>query len=207
MNIAILLTGISLKLDGHKSRDWRLTCDNIKNNIIECWGGVNTNIYLTTYNNNDNTELLEYYKPKKYNILEFEGSDQRLTYLNGLELLLDEDVDFIISTRFDIHFKQKICDLDIKFDKFNFLFRERGYRFKNFVSDNIFLFPKKYLKDLINSVYSEYKTPSGTNHLGNSMDLHNTYNRLLHLGEDNLNVISHINEVSMNNSFYKIIRY
>jgi hypothetical protein len=201
MKIAVLLTGISYKKDGYRDRDWKLTYENIQNNVINCWLGYNVNVYLTTYDNNDNTELLESYNPKKYGILKYEESDQRLTYVKSLEMLLDEDVDFIVSTRFDIHFKEKLSNIAIKFDKFNFLFKEREWDNINFVTDNLFMFPKTYLNDLMMAIKNEYENPK---RIGCS-DLHNIYNRLIHL-DSNLNIISDINELSDENSFYKLIR-
>lgn len=202
MKIAVLLTGLSYKKEGYTDRDWKLTANNIKENIIDCWIEDSTDVYLTTYDNNDNTELLDFYKPKKFNILNYKGSDQRLTYIKSLELLLNEPIDFIISTRFDIHFKEKLCYLNINFDKFNFLFNERGWEHKKFVTDNLFMFPKKYLNDFISVIQCEYETPARSN----CSDLHNLYNRLSYLGENNINVISPTNELSNDNSFYKLIR-
>jgi hypothetical protein len=201
MKIGVLLTGISYIKNTYTNRDWRLTSDNITDTVINSWNTDNINVYLTTYDNNDNTELLEYYKPKKHKLLEYEGSDQRLTYIKSLELLLDEDIDFIVSTRFDIYFKQKLSNLNINFDKFNFLFKEVGWSHENFVTDNLFMFPKKYLNDFMITINNEYENPKRID----CSDLHNIYNRLSYL-DTNLNIISNVLELSNDNSFYKLIR-
>jgi hypothetical protein len=82
-----------------------------------------------------------------------DGSHQRLTFLSGLCLVEEEELDVLITTRFDIHFNQKITDLKPDFDKFNFMFKEKGmWETHKFVGDTTFVFPFRYLYDLYDAV-------------------------------------------------------
>ena len=151
MKIGILLTGVSYGYNvGHEKadRDWNLTKDNLKTNLIDCFKDTDdVSVYLTTYKHPTNQEVFDFYQPKKLLLLDYEGSRQRTTYAQGLRNVLDEDLDFIIIGRFDIIFKQKITDLNIDFNKFNFIFREiePHWTKDKFVSDTFFAFPKKFL--------------------------------------------------------------
>jgi hypothetical protein len=200
MRIGINLVGVS---KGLKNRDWKNTSDNIKENLINGWGDNEVYVYVTTYYNDSINELLYFYNPINYKILQYKNSDQRLTYIESLKNIEYEPLDFIISTRFDIKFKNSISNLDIKYDKFNFLFKEKGWWDNhNFVTDNIFLFDTKYTGFFIESIYDFYKKP-----YRDCPDLHPTYRYIKpKIGEENINIISNIEEISTNNSFYTLIR-
>jgi hypothetical protein len=139
MKIGINLVGI---YKGGRT-NYNSTKKSLMNNVINCWD-EKPNIYLTTYSSDEDNDLINFYNPIKYQFLEFDKSSQRKTNIKNLEQLKDEDVDFIISTRFDIDFHKKISNFNIDYNKINFLFRESPPN-TNQVCDVIFCYPKKYL--------------------------------------------------------------
>jgi hypothetical protein len=201
MNVAVLLTGVSY---GARSRDWRTTSASVYDKVIDCWGEHNVSVYLTTYNHPSIEELLGFYNPKKHLILDYDGSDQRITYAKSLELLEGEDIDLVVATRFDIDFHDKLSEYPIDYNKFNFLFREGNgwWESDRFTNDNLFIFPNKYRGAMVDVVYSLHSNP----HRGQS-DLHPLYSRLAPIiNENNTNFLSEEHELSHNNTQYKLIR-
>lgn len=206
MKIGLNLVGISHTKDGSDNYFWQKS--NIKENIIDSIGTENkVNVYLTTYFNDENTKnLIDYYSPKNINILNWEKSDQRLTYISSLEQLLDEDIDLIISTRFDIFFHKKFNEINnFDFSKFNFLFKEAGWWGNSrFTTDNFYVFSKEYLKFFIESIDELYKKPPRPG----SLDLHGIYNFILpKIGENNINIVSDEEQLSTKNNFYNLTRF
>jgi hypothetical protein len=198
MNIGINLAGIS---SGKRSRNWNNTSQSIKDNIIDCWDSHTVNTYVTTYDHSTIPQLLEYYKPKKYNILNIEGSDQRLTYKSSLEMLQDQDLDFIISTRFDIEFFKSASSIGMDFNKFNILFPEI-YENSTFVCDTFFSLPKKYLHPFIESVQYMYDNPARAN----CTDMHAISTVISDKIDGNIHIVSNEPELSNTNSFYTLHR-
>lgn len=198
MNIGINIVGIS---SGNRARNWLDTFNSIKENIIGCWGDHSINTYITTYEHSSISQLLDYYKPKKYLLLPFEDSDQRLTYKKSLELLQDQDLDFIISTRFDIDFFKPVSLLSFDFNKFNVLFPE-NYQKKEFVCDNFFAFPKEHLPSFIESVQYMYDNP----YRSNCTDLHAACMVIGEKIENKIHMLSSEPQYSHDNSFYILRR-
>jgi hypothetical protein len=155
MKIGIVLTGLVSIL---RNRDWRRTKDNIKENLIDCWPTHETKIYLST--NEITPEILEFYKPGKWaeTIVNFQL--QRRT-LKSIELIQEEDLDFIIFTRPDIVFLDKVSSFNIDFDKFNFLFREihHFYDGRHFTCDNFYALPFKYLDSFRQAILDPENLP------------------------------------------------
>ncbi len=197
MNIGINIVGISF---GSRNRDWKETKDSIKKNIIECWDGHSVSTYITTYDSETVSDLIEYYSPKKHQILSLDGSDQRLTYKKSLENLRDEDLDFIISTRFDIDFFNPISKMSMDLDKFNILFNESGY--PKYVCDNFFGFPKKHLEAFIESTQDMYDKPARAY----CADLHDVKNVIEGKINGHIHIVSKDEQLSNNNSFYTLKR-
>lgn len=196
MKIGINLVGIASDVNGKdsmgysgtsKERDWQLGKDYILSKVINCWEEHDVKTYLFSYENYDTNDIVEFYKPKKYKFIPFEGSHQQLTFLQSLENLLDEDLDIIISTRFDINFKQNLSKYNIDFDKSNFLFRESDgwWPIHKFTCDNLFVIPKKHLTSWIQSVKNLRENPPRPN-----PDLHGLCKYLIELiGEENINFL------------------
>ena len=205
MKIGICLTGVCY--DTNRSKDWRKCVDNIK----RTFGDVE--YYITTYNTQFNTDIINVYNPKKIQFLD--GGTQRSTYIKSLENIKNEDVDFLICTRFDILFKKNINELNLDYTKFNFLFKEKGNwdRIVNgvnvrFVTDNFFAFPIKYKNIFTNCIKgldnSKYLVNNLLNHPLTFM--HHIYDGSEPKLIDNVeyHFISEIEENSNINSFYKL---
>lgn len=201
MKIGINLVGISYL---EPSVNWNNTKYKIQKNFINCWQGHDVSVYTTTYGTNAINELLDFYKPKKYTILSYFNSDQRLTYLLSLLQLIREDIDIIISSRYDIDFFKELSTYPIHLDKFNFLFREKHHwDDHNFVTDNLFIFPKRFLIHTIEAVRKLYFEP----YRECCSDLHPMYRIISELiGNDNINFLSSDHENSLVNSHYKLNR-
>jgi len=207
MKLGINLVGI---YKGYRNRNFNETKESIKKNIIDCWG-LNTEVYITTYYSDDDNNLINFFKPKKYQFLDFENSTQRKTYLKSLEQLKNEDLDFIISTRFDIDFFKKLNNLNINFDKFNFLFKEYE-NYKNInndthVSDTLFCFPKKYLINFIDSLELIIKTYTCKRRRNPSFNqhMHNIYNHI-NIPKNDIHFIIEGYHYSHLNNIYKLKR-
>jgi hypothetical protein len=204
LKMGISLVGGSFGYIGlnHNAKDWRLTCDNIKSNLFD--GFPNKKVYTTTYNSETIPRLLDFYNPTKALIIPYTDSHQRTTYIQSLKNLVDEDVDFIISTRFDIEFSQPVYNYNFNFNKFNFMFREIEpyWSDSQFVSDSLFAFPKKYLKPFIEAIEREHNSPYRI-----LPDLHAMYRHMSYIiGVDNIHFLHEGCWNSNENPIYKIIR-
>lgn len=204
MKLGIVLTGASYgkKIGNNQfDRDWNLSKDNIKSNLIDCFANDEVSVYITTYKGPDNLDLIDFYQPKKSLVLDYEGSHQRTTYMEGLRNLLNEDLDFIISTRFDIHFNSLVSQYDFDYNKLNFLFRDTEPHWSNtrYVGDCLHGIPKKYLEQFIKAIEDE--------HNSGGWFMHGLYNRMVPvIGEDKIHFLFDGNHNSNSNIFYQLIR-
>jgi hypothetical protein len=213
MRIAVCLIGMSY-YDGNslQKRDWRNCVDNIKNFFKE----IDVRYYITTYNSQFNDDIIQAYNPVKSLFLNIDENTQRGTYIKALNNV-DDDVDFIICTRFDIFFNKNISDFNIDYNKFNFLFREKGNwdRVVNdinvrFVTDNFFAFPSKYkmiFMNVINNLDRSYYLKN--NLLSHPLTfMHHVFDGSNPKLCDSVDYqfISDIQENSDINSFYKLYR-
>lgn len=208
MKIGIVLTGVSYgKRVGERfaDRDWRDTAENIEENLIIPFEKQHEiSLYLTTYNNFLIEDLINFYQPKKTLILPWANSHQRTTYYESLKQVIDEDLDFIISTRFDVKFNSPVTDYPFQYDKFNFTFREiEPYWSQNkYVNDVLFSFPPKYLKHLLLSIIQEQENPVRL-----KPDLHNMYSHMIKkIGEQNIHFLFEGLHDSSDNPFYQLVR-
>jgi hypothetical protein len=203
MKIGINLVGV---YNGERNRNFNKTKNSILEKVINCWEKNEVNVYLTTYSADEDSELIEFYSPKKYQFIPYKGdySGRNETYRESLGFLEGEDIDFIVSTRFDIHFNQSISSLNIDFNKINFLFREGTTEWENekLVCDNLFCLPFKYREYLIQSLLESNQDGHTFTHS------HRAYSYLLpKIGEENMHFISDINEYSHSNRFYNLMRH
>ena len=204
MKVVSAFSGISYGNPG--KRDWRRCVDNIERNIIKPFA---TDTYITTYHNDYIDDLVLRYKPKKYNLLDYVGSDTRTTYKKTLELLLDVDFDIAITTRFDIRFNEdyKPSDYNIDYDKINLLFKEQDWWNNNrYTCDpQLFcIFPKKYIIEMINTTQELYDYP----HREGCMDLHPFYNYITKkIDSSNINFIFDEESHSHDNKYYILDRW
>jgi hypothetical protein len=199
MKIGISFVGISSGI----GRDCRHCFPNHKSMLIDPFKNkFNTKVYLTSYNSDHMDEIIKLYNPNKYIFNDFDGSHQVLTYIKSLEQLRNENLDFVISTRFDIHFNKNIENVNFNYNKFNALFKERGWwSSMKFTTDNMFAFKYSMLEDFISILQDLYINPSRFG----MTDLHQVFSRMQNkIGIDNTNIISNIDELSNYNIFYSL---
>lgn len=207
--IAILLTGFSYGMRNDTrtvKTDWNQAKHEVKSQVIDCFvsQGHDVSVYLTTYHSEQVEQIVNFYNPKGTLILPFEGSEQRATYIQSLKQMITEDVDVIVSTRFDIAFKQPVTSLNLDFEKFNFFARTDKLRYwvdSRFIDDVIFVFPKRYLPYLIETVEELIAYNNHGEHL------HPTYNRILpKIGESNTNFMVEEYNVATSGKYYELLR-
>jgi hypothetical protein len=154
--IGIALTGeiYNIPRPAARQRDWTLTKDNIKTNLIDSFKkNNNVDVYIATYQDARVNDVINFYSPTKTLLLSPEGSHQRFTYIKSMENLLDQDLDFIIASRFDLFFDHEVINFNWDYDKMNYISPEMmGWESLQFVADTLFGFPKKYLQSFINSI-------------------------------------------------------
>ena len=221
MKIGINLVGVSYN-DGTigRYRNYEDALEgfmtNIVNPLIE--DGHEVFSYLFTYDSSKKENILKAYTPVKstfidpvYNIM---GGGDRLpsgmktisaTYMNSLLRLLNEDLDLVISTRFDINFlKNPFKEYQYDFTKFNFLWREPEYTHLPIVNDTFVVFPYSMLMNVIDSISEmESNPPYGVN-----VAMHNWYLPMVNqVGEDKVQWVcdDFINAIS--NDLYKLMRH
>jgi hypothetical protein len=222
MKIALVFTGISY---GH-GRDFTHCFPTIKETLIDPLAKEHdASIFVCTYAHEREQELLELYHPVKSLFIPFEGSHQVGTYIKSMEQLKGEDFDFVVATRFDIHFHKNIQELGINYKKFNVLFPEKDWYgkwkwwpiwrkvrvlhylrlpyFARHTSDNFFAFPYDMLSDFIQALKEEKAHPTRRG----LMDMHGVFNKLEKiLGKERMNIVSEEEEKSDSNSFYFLCR-
>jgi hypothetical protein len=173
MKIAFLLRGIS---GGEGQRiNWTKCKDSIQKAITDLSVNNTVSVYLVTYIHPSNYDLAKFYNPVKVFLLPLNGSTQRRTSIESIKYLANEDVDVIISTRFDIEFHSDVSEWNFEWNKFNFLHKELTHWDRKFVSDLLFVFPKKYIPEFITAMELEDKNPERPD----CDDLHPIYKHLV----------------------------
>jgi hypothetical protein len=115
---------------------------------------------------------------------------------------MNEDLDFIISTRFDIDFNESLSNYNFDMNKMNFIFRDNLdlWTRNRFVGDCLHGIPKLYLPYFLQALMIE--------HQENSWFMHGIYNRLIDMSFDTAKIhfLLEGNHSSNENSFYNLIR-
>lgn len=202
MRVGIVFRGITTGRSPTQSKDWTLARDNIKETLIGAF--ANPTIYFTTYQHEVLPDVIDFYKPKHVQLIDYYSSDQRRTLWHSLNQVVNEDLDFIIIGRFDIEFKKKITEFNIDYTKFNFIFREtEPYWSQNkYVSDTFFAFPKMFLRYFMEAVNDEIQNPERA-----YSDMHNAYKRLYpKIGRENINFMVDGTHRSDVNDYFAIKR-
>ena len=159
-----------------------------------------------SYKNERADNIIDIYKPVAQTFIDIQGSHQVLTYIKSMEQLRGQDLDFVISTRFDIHFHRIVKDINLDYTKFNALFKEKGWWHwwspKKFTTDNFFAFPYSMLEDFISVLYDLYRNPPRRK----CTDLHQVFYKMQKkIGEDKTNIVSNVDELShKKNLFYSL---
>jgi len=191
--IAIILRGISYTENYHHKYnipkytiDARDTYSSIFNNIIEPLQnkGNQVDIFFVTYKSIIENELNDLYKPVKTYYKDFitiphnkpkEGGFMIMDqHIEGIDLVEEYEkyknikYDNIIITRFDLYFYQKITEININYNVFNYTFYHLVYKPTNAftVEDNFILYPRNK-NNLIKECITEIKntTSNTTTHL------------------------------------------
>lgn len=187
MKIGINLVGVSYN-DGilGRYRDYKDAINEFFEHIVNPLKeeGHEVSFYLCTYLNSKIDELQKDYSPKNfiiapssYNSL---GGGDRVgnfkaissIYIASLEQMRNEDLDLVISTRFDIKFlKNPFKEYNFDFTKFNFLWREPEFTHLPIVNDTFIVFPYNMLGNVIDSIHEmEINPPHNVN-----IAMHNWY--------------------------------
>jgi hypothetical protein len=127
------------------------------------------------------------------------------TYIGSLEQLKNEDLDLIISTRFDINFlKNPFKEYPFDFTKFNFLWREPELVDLPIVNDTFIVFPYSMLNNVIESINEmETNPPHGVN-----IAMHNWYLPMVNqVGEGNVKWVCDKFVNAIDNDLYKLMRH
>ena len=184
------------------NRDWNLTKDSIKLNIIEPlkqYCEVST--HIATYENEQVNDIVHFYNVESGIVLPYENSHQRLTYILALKHLLESEIDFdfVVTTRFDIDFFNPLNHYD--FNKVNFLFKDVDtlWNSSKYTGDCLFGIPKTYIQEFIESVENAHKN--------NEWYMHQIYNNLIgKISEDNCYFLFDGNHASNENNIYQLVR-
>lgn len=200
MKLGIVFTGISY---GY-GRDYSHCFPDIYKFLIEPYSKVHdVKIYLMSYKSEEVDKIIDIYKPTLATFMDFNGSHQVLTYIKSMEQLRGQNLDFIIATRFDIHFHKLMNEIGINNHKFNVLFKEKGWwkwwSSMKFTTDNFFAFPYSMLEDFIAVLYQLYEHPPRDN----CRDLHHAFYQMQkRVGGDHVQIISSFSELSHIPNFY-----
>ena len=223
MKIGINLNGVSYH-DGssYRKRDYSDAIESFKEKIVNYLidKGHEVKLYLFTYDSIKKDDIIKDYNPTKYTFLPEETNFNKatsgdvlsngfrmmtLTTINSLNELANEDLDLVISTRFDINFKQNPFELyDYDFTKCSFLWREPEFVDLPIVNDVFIVFPYNMLQNVMESfIEQETNPPHGVNP-GN----HNLYLPMVkRVGEDNVVwVQEEFGDKGVDNHLYKLER-
>lgn len=221
MKIGINLVGVSYN-DGKvgRYRNYKDAIDSLYENVVNPLKeeGHEIYFYIFSYDSEKAENVLSDYQPiKKVKLLEsyykkYEGSYKvnseikimSAMYLHSLEALLDEDLDVVISTRFDINFfRNPFKEYQYDFTKCNFLWREPEFEHLPIVNDTFIVFPHSMTKNLINAIFElELNPPHGVN-----VGLHNIYLPMVNqVGKENVQWLDDEFKTIQTNTLYKVTR-
>ena len=160
MKIGINLNGVSYH-DGssYRKRIYTDSIDNLMKNVVNPLKekGHEVSFYVFTYDTEKSEDVERDYNPVKstyvsesYKFNQATSGDRlsngwrmmTITTVNSLHQLKEEDLDLVISTRFDINFKQNPFEVyDYDFTKCSFLWREPEFMDLPIVNDTFIVFP------------------------------------------------------------------
>lgn len=187
MKIGINLVGVSYN-DGvsGRYRNYKDAINEFFEHIVNPLKeeGHEISFYLCTYLNSKIEEIQKDYPPKNFIIApssynQLGGGDKvgnfkaiSSIYIVSLEQMRNEDLDLVISTRFDIKFlKNPFKEYNFDFTKFNFLWREPEFTHLPIVNDTFVVFPYNMLGNVIDSIHEmEINPPHNVN-----IAMHNWY--------------------------------
>lgn len=144
MIVGLIFAGICY---GYKSeRDFSHCYPNIKANLIDPLNEKHKVInYVMTYEDTRLNEVVDLLNPVKIFSVPFENSRQNSTRAMAIPLVENEDIDFYIMTRFDVHYNKSLKYFNIDWSKFNFTSKEGNgfWESQRFVGDTFYAWPKR----------------------------------------------------------------
>ena len=222
MKIGINLNGVSYH-DGssYRRRNYADSIEGFTNNVINPLkeSGHEISYYLFTYESEKKDEILKAYNPVKSTFIATESNYNNLTSgdrlpngyrmmtlttINSLNELVEEDLDLVISTRFDINFfKNPFEEYNYDFSKCNFLWREPEFTDLPIVNDTFIVFPHHMIVSLMESLMEQEENPPFGINPGN----HNIYLPMINkVGKENVQWVCD-EFVNVNtNTLYKVMR-
>ena len=116
--------------------------------------------YSATYCSDIKAELMDDYKFTSVTFSEIDNTEsnplvkRNKIFKSTIKLMLEDktDWDLAILTRYDLEFKQYFYNLDIQFDKINFLCRAKWGDDNDLVDDNLYCIPKSLLKSFYDTI-------------------------------------------------------
>lgn len=232
MRIALVMTGVSYGLSNNRIRDWRRTKDIMFRNVIEPLNeNHNLSTYIVTNDNSTIRDIINSYAPQKYKIISYPKKIEPYVrptildmHIEGLRLLLytnnwspkvdvnfecTSSIDFVVMTRFDIMFFDKINTYNFNFEKFNIMTKESESLWEShrYTSDVLFAFPSKYLKLVIQAIEELTKNPYSAGEGHSSTHLHAIYNKIVPLiGEENIHFLHEGYHKTASNKFCSVLQ-
>lgn len=222
MKIAINLVGVSYNSGstGGRYRNYKDSIDNFFINIINPLKEIGHDIsfYLYSYDNEKKYEIENAYLPCKKSVFLNEeynkyGGGHKINnmkimsfiYANSLSNILTEDIDVVISTRYDIDFlKNPFEEFEYDFTKFNFLSIEPEFTHLPLVNDTFIVFPHSMTKNFINAINEMERNPPH----GVDIGMHNLYIPICNeVGKENVKIVSNDTQLSKNKRLYRLTRH
>lgn len=206
MKIAINLVGVSYTELG-RTRKYTDSYDSFIEHIVNPLKeqGHDISFYLSTYDSDKKDDIIKTYNPVKStfldrnfallgggDVVDVEGKPMLImvyTYLNSLLQIKEDnpDIDIIISTRFDMLWKQNPFEnFNFDFNKFNFLFRDHIYTENPLACDTFYVFPYNMIDDLISAIVELNDNPYNGVKIG-LLNLHHPLKQLI--GNENINIV------------------
>jgi len=222
MKIGINLVGVSYN-DGTigRYRNFEDAFDGFMSNVINPLKeeGHEIYFYIFTYDSIKRDEIIKSYSPiiksefthPNYN--GYGGGDKlpngikmiSAAYISSLKQLLNQNLDLIISTRFDINFfKNPFKEYQYDFTKCNFLWREPEFTHLPIVNDTFIVFPYSMTQNLIDAIIEmETNPPNGV-----GVAMHNLYLPMVNqVGEDRVQWVCDEFVNAISNNLYKLMRH
>lgn len=222
MKIGINLVGVSYNSgnQGGRKRDFRDAKNELFEHIVNplIKQGHDVKFYLYSYDNELKDEIECTYQPLikstfiSPQLNQVGGGDKTnynikmmsLMYLSSLQQLKDEDLDLVISTRYDIKFNENPFErYNYDFTKCNFLWREPEYQHIPIINDVFIVFPHKMTSNFYEAIIEMETNPPH----GCGVAMHNLYVPMVHqVGEENVQWVDDDFKTAFDNDLYKLTR-
>jgi len=209
MKLGLCLVGISHLIHTQRwptSRSYLKNKDGFTESLYKpLLQNFNVKTYFTTYVSSEAGNIIEFYKPEACQFLNFKNSHQIKTFIKSIELIEEEDLDFVLFTRFDLCFnKEEMKKLNFNLTKFNFLCKEKDWwETYKFTNDCFYFLPKAFLPELKKACIELYMYPPRPG----LMDMHGLYNKLTnHVSADKINFMTDEHHTSSATKLYDVLR-